>query len=1672
MPLKDVDLKTFEAYKSAVHKDGGRIGNETNTRFWVYKDVELPLEKTPAKKQKVAAFIALVDNKGVKANSALKGKSLLCLGHCNLAEGKVAFEPLKGKVPYKSLRVTVPLLLGKQMHIPSNVSPDDDGAGGIDDVEAPANLEMPVVTENMPPIPPLPDVRAAWEQLSKTTQGVIANHPAMKGSLLQAADAIQKLIDANDLVAAAKKMTDLRAMMPPAVPATGMPPLPPTPPKPLPAGQAKFTLDHSNAKALLTQAQAIAPETLPGSLKALIPEMTSATTAMNVASGKGEWDKASAALKTLVEKATQLVEGNKKNEEAKKKFQADYAAIKQELDNAWAAKPGDMDVPLQQKQAQLVQAVKDIRTTFTANDWVNAAELLIKITPELKKFTAAKTTRDTRAAFDTQVNNTRNTALAEAQDAIADALALPEDTSALDGVRDAATKVDALGKSRGLEQILARADKVDQDWKAALTSGKATDMRNVITDIDACIVLIDQYQTDHKAKGDKDDRAKFAASQSIREHLEGIKTGTAGLVEVMKYIASVENAGQGGPAKAAAVLVKLLKKPASAEVKAILEQRHQRIAAKLVQPGDNEERQREIARVLGGNKEEEFFTSRLALIQDAVDKADAITTITKPVQKAKAGYDSARSVVFSAAARGDYLTAGTALSWLKQNADYLVATNARVQAEADVRADRSEKARQAFQKAGSKAEIERIAKLMSGDVQASYERQERHGSMAARNVGEAKMMAEDQKDAKLQHAAKSRNCIVGQLLANRLINDDGQLEVVGLFLNDPDEVAKALGVAPHSKQLARVMKRLRDEPQLAKKLTSIGPPSPKNPACQMIRSTLGLAVNEEVTEVHARKAALAAMFAELRQSDVGSCFATSTAIRVHDSDPERFLSDMKELIETGKMIRDVKLADGTIKHVEVPVSTAVSRASLERKVTLKKNGNLKDAGGGTIHIASTVPVAAALGAMGLQGSQAQKPVNDALTALRTSKVQAAKSAIEALESGKKRESLLARVPGLLAEQPDQVKARAALATELSDLSSKDRDTVLAGFDGYFDPAKADHEFTVEDVVNQTVLATTGLSEADLAARERLSELGLQVREIRARGTSNEASDKVLTEYSDLSTELGKKREQFGKYDELASAASSAYLAQEDNRLLRAWEYSLTAMAEQGVADSLTPLLKKGVQSQIESAMDWESVSLFADAPLKAHKLMKARDAIKKKFEEEWDRNVRVGYDASREGKLSADGSSNKGAFCLFDKAGIDDPGQHIQVNDKDSYTRLIEGIINGAKAEVLKGESDPAVVAFVEKIAASVADKAAKNPDDVVSGANFRIRLQNREFKEPWTVVTGNYMTPLLSTYYGQDVSKAVKENKVVLSADELTGWLLKSGSELMANIPDKSKLTPETLIPMDGGPHVWNLRIGDPAVRKVLESNADADEFKRSERAKYEAQKNTPLTRQMIRVLVEDALDGSGKNKQFVDELIQKIRSMPGATAGNVLKEVKAAVAADDSENPESKEAVETRAALAIMRNVVLPIEAADGKLAAHIDEVLKKLDLKGQEAVVRSAVMAELTGTNAAAVASMSDIEKAIVKALKPLGLYPDDGKAAIDVCKALKPAAPLGLAFGDTNWGGGDHNIFFTMMRNPVNGNLEMWQCNEDGSGAGKVKSKEWIQFQSWQVVTDPEMIGGVM
>ena len=57
MPLKIDDLKTVENYKKAIKQDLTKISEAGNTKFWIYKDIELPTAS--GGKQKLPALICV-----------------------------------------------------------------------------------------------------------------------------------------------------------------------------------------------------------------------------------------------------------------------------------------------------------------------------------------------------------------------------------------------------------------------------------------------------------------------------------------------------------------------------------------------------------------------------------------------------------------------------------------------------------------------------------------------------------------------------------------------------------------------------------------------------------------------------------------------------------------------------------------------------------------------------------------------------------------------------------------------------------------------------------------------------------------------------------------------------------------------------------------------------------------------------------------------------------------------------------------------------------------------------------------------------------------------------------------------------------------------------------------------------------------------------------------------------------------------------------------------------------------------------------------------------------------------------------------------------------------------------------------------------------------------------
>ncbi len=287
MPLKAVDLATVEAYRRAIRLDAARITPQ-GTKFWVYRDVELPT--AAGKKQKLPALIALVDDTAIKP--LMKSGTLACHGMCALRDGKIAFDSQQGAVPYSLLRTTVPVLFGKNLLVPVPVpggaarsagapagangaatlqltaalrqisqkatqrrsaNPAERAAfakvmAGVPELlrtgklpEAKKRIEQLNTMLKAPPAPPPPlagrpsgpryaDLNATWKQLSQKATQRMSAHSAERPAFTKAMAGIPELLRGGKLPDAKKRLDQLEAMLK----------VPPAPPPPPPGGGPKY----------------------------------------------------------------------------------------------------------------------------------------------------------------------------------------------------------------------------------------------------------------------------------------------------------------------------------------------------------------------------------------------------------------------------------------------------------------------------------------------------------------------------------------------------------------------------------------------------------------------------------------------------------------------------------------------------------------------------------------------------------------------------------------------------------------------------------------------------------------------------------------------------------------------------------------------------------------------------------------------------------------------------------------------------------------------------------------------------------------------------------------------------------------------------------------------------------------------------------------------------------------------------------------------------------------------------------------------------------------------------------------------------------------------------------------------------------------------------------------
>lgn len=165
-------------------------------------------------------------------------------------------------------------------------------------------------------------------------------------------------------------------------------------------------------------------------------------------------------------------------------------------------------------------------------------------------------------------------------------------------------------------------------------------------------------------------------------------------------------------------------------------------------------------------------------------------------------------------------------------------------------------------------------------------------------------------------------------VAEILISELGELN---LFLIDQikEKLPKSVSDC-YEEDFNEKLDTLKNNSLISSLLTSINTSKdPRNKANQFIRATLKLSFEQAITPTDVRRGVLSALLMDLRQAGTGSCFTTGVAIRIHNTQPERFLQDMKNLIENGYIERSFNGKKSQFTWSSIPVEEIGFNSELE-----------------------------------------------------------------------------------------------------------------------------------------------------------------------------------------------------------------------------------------------------------------------------------------------------------------------------------------------------------------------------------------------------------------------------------------------------------------------------------------------------------------------------------------------------------------------------------------------------------------------------------------------------------------------------------------------------------------------------------------------------------------------
>ena len=188
----------------------------------------------------------------------------------------------------------------------------------------------------------------------------------------------------------------------------------------------------------------------------------------------------------------------------------------------------------------------------------------------------------------------------------------------------------------------------------------------------------------------------------------------------------------------------------------------------------------------------------------------------------------------------------------------------------------------------------------------------------------------------IQESCSVRNVLKARKLGQLLVSDQGDLllDLLPEMIQELQGHLFSLGPQRHhdilrDEHILDVLDKLGHDKELQRLIKHMSRPLSNKLAEDVVRDTLCLGAAVAVTDVHVKRACLAAWFTYLRQS-LGSCFATAPAIIVQQEQPALFLKDLDEMMSTGRL----KKTFGGVEYA-VPMSISWGNGDLKKPVLLQ-----------------------------------------------------------------------------------------------------------------------------------------------------------------------------------------------------------------------------------------------------------------------------------------------------------------------------------------------------------------------------------------------------------------------------------------------------------------------------------------------------------------------------------------------------------------------------------------------------------------------------------------------------------------------------------------------------------------------------------------------------------------